>query len=264
MKYSEIIGIEPFFDSTFNMTEEKENYWKQFITNEKFESNLKEIVNVFTSQIGDQHKSIWVQGTYGTGKSHSTSVIKHLLSDDLSDIADYIEKVNAISGVGNTKVFPAWQYNGSVLLSVVDPTYNPISAEFARNLKEQIDPEEESGNGIGIAPIGHFVTITTPVEMTVDVELTLETAVDSEIGEIHQQVEEIIENYFDSVRRQFAQNVRLALYRAKIIELILSNVSEVLNVTDVLLNNSGTDIVYTDEGQIDMQYLPKLGEVTLN
>ena len=93
MKYSEFIGIEPFFDSTFNMTEEKENYWKQFITNEKFESNLKEIVNAFTSLTGDQHKSIWVQGTYGTGKSHSTSVIKHLLSDDIEEITDYVEKL---------------------------------------------------------------------------------------------------------------------------------------------------------------------------
>lgn len=93
MKYSEIIGIEPFFDSTFNMTEEKENYWKKFITNEKFESNLKEIVNTFTSLTGDHHKSIWVQGTYGTGKSHSTAVIKHLLSDDLDDIKDYIDKL---------------------------------------------------------------------------------------------------------------------------------------------------------------------------
>lgn len=58
MKYSEIIEIEPFFDSTFNMTEEKENYWKQFITNEKFESNLKEIVNAFTSLTGD-HTSLF-------------------------------------------------------------------------------------------------------------------------------------------------------------------------------------------------------------
>ena len=49
MQYSKIIGIESFFDSTFNMTEERENYWKQFITNEKFESNLKEIVNAFIS-----------------------------------------------------------------------------------------------------------------------------------------------------------------------------------------------------------------------
>ena len=86
MKYSSVIGIESFFDSTFNMTEERENYWKQFITNEKFESNLKEIVNAFTSPSSDQHKSIWVQGTYGTGKSHSTSVIKHLLCDNVEDI----------------------------------------------------------------------------------------------------------------------------------------------------------------------------------
>ena len=93
MQYSEIIGIEPFFDSTFNMTEERENYWKQFITNEKFESNLKEIVNAFTSSTSDQHRSIWVQGTYGTGKSHSTSVVKHLLSDNLEDVQDYIEKL---------------------------------------------------------------------------------------------------------------------------------------------------------------------------
>ncbi len=94
MQYSKIVGIEPFFDSTFNMTEERENYWKQFITNEKFESNLKEIINAFTSTNSDQHKSIWVQGTYGTGKSHSTSVIKHLLSDDLDSIKDYIEKLS--------------------------------------------------------------------------------------------------------------------------------------------------------------------------
>lgn len=94
MHYSDIIGIEQFFDSTFNMTEERENYWKQFITNEKFESNLKEIVNAFTSSSSDQHKSIWVQGTYGTGKSHSTSVIKHLLSDDFENITDYVEKLS--------------------------------------------------------------------------------------------------------------------------------------------------------------------------
>ena len=209
--------------------------------------------------------------TYQYGEDEETDVeLRNRTKEYLNympyggNIADYIEKVNAISGVGNTKVFPAWQYNGSVLLSVVDPTYNPISAEFARNLKEQIDPEEESGNGIGIAPIGHFVTITTPVEMTVDVELTLETAVDSEIGEIHQQVEEIITEYFNSVRHQFAQNVRLALYRSKITELIMSGISEVINVTDVRLNNTNSDIVYTDEGQIGMQYLPKLGEVTIN
>lgn len=180
------------------------------------------------------------------------------------NIADYIEKVNAIDGVGQTKVFPAWQYNGSVLLSIVDPSFNPVSNEFMALIKEQIDPEENSGGGVGIAPIGHYVTITTPVERTVDVELTLAVQVDAEIGEVHQQVEEIVEAYIDSVRRQYSQNTRLAIYRAKITELIMSGVREVLNVTNILLNNEDADIIYTDEGQIGMQYLPKLGEVVIN
>lgn len=94
MKYSDIIGVDSFFDSTFNMTEEKENYWKQFITNDKFEANLLEIINAFDdSSSVNQHKSVWIQGTYGTGKSHSTSVIKHLLSDNLDEISEYVEKL---------------------------------------------------------------------------------------------------------------------------------------------------------------------------
>ena len=180
------------------------------------------------------------------------------------NISDYIEKVNAINGVGNTKVFPAWQYNGSVLLSIVDPLYNPITDEFANNIKEQIDPESETGQGIGIAPIGHYVTITTPVKKMVKINLNIETEIDSELGEIYEQIQTIINNYFLDVRKSFGQNKRLAIYRAKIIELILKEIPEILNVTNVLLNDLDSDIVYTDEGQLGMQYLPYVSEVIIN
>lgn len=180
------------------------------------------------------------------------------------NIEDYIEKVNAIDGVGNTKVFPAWQQNGSVLLSIVDPQFNPITDEFAKNLKEQIDPEESSGQGIGIAPIGHTVTITTPVEKNVDIELTLKIEKNAIQGEITSEVRTVLQNYIQSIRKQFAQNVSLAVYRSRIIDKLFDNIGELLNVTDVLLNNSDADIIYTDEELIGYQYLPKLGEVTVN
>lgn len=180
------------------------------------------------------------------------------------NIPDYIEKVNSIDGVGNVKVFPAWQYNGSVLLSVVDTTFDPISVEFAKNLKEQIDPDEFTGEGVGIAPIGHYVTITTPVKKYIDVTISLETTIDAEQGEIIQTVNDIIKNYFYEVRKSFAQDVRLGIYRAKIIQLILSNISEVLNVSNVLLNNSDEDIIYTDEGLLEHQYLPYVNEIIIN
>lgn len=181
------------------------------------------------------------------------------------NIADYIEKVNAIDGVGQTKVFPAWQQNGSVLLSVVDGSFDPITNEFKNYLKNLIDPEENSGQGAGIAPIGHYVTITTPVRQNVKVSLTIETVVDADVGEVGDDVRRIINQYFLEIRQSFAQNVKLAIYRARIIDRIFDELSSViLNITDVLLNDVDADIVYTDEGQIGMQYLPYLSEVEIN
>lgn len=178
------------------------------------------------------------------------------------NIEDYIEKVNAIDGVGNTKVFPAWQYNGSVLLSIVDPLYNPITTEFANNLKEQIDPEDSTGEGIGIAPIGHYVTITTPIKKTVDIGLTIEFVNTETIETIKEDVENKIEEYFNTIRQSFGQDVNLTIYRARIIEKVLE-LESVLNVTDVKLNGEMIDITYTDEGLIGYQYLPYVGEVTI-
>lgn len=166
MKYSEIIGIEPFFDSTFNITEEKENYWKQFITNEKFESNLKEIVNAFTSQMSDQHKSIWVQGTYGTGKSHSTSVIKHLLSDDLSDIEDYIEKLVNPQLKGMLKNF---RKNKRIFPVVLKGTYSIVDTEELKYTIQRAVMQQLDEAGISMTVKSDFQAV---IEMLHDKKFT--------------------------------------------------------------------------------------------
>ena len=178
------------------------------------------------------------------------------------NIEDYIEKVNAIDGVGNTKVFPAWQYNGSVLLSIVDPIFNPRTDEFAKNLKEQIDPDEDTGQGVGIAPIGHYVTITTPVKKYVNVSMSVELMNTVTLETIKEDIERKISEYFETVKKSFGQNVNLTIYRARIIEKVLE-LKEVLNVKDVALNGNFTDVTFIDEGLIGYQYLPYMGEVTI-
>lgn len=161
MRYSDIIGIESFFDSTFNMTEERENYWKQFITNEKFESNLKEIVNAFTSSSIDQHKSIWIQGTYGTGKSHSTSVIKHLLSDDIETIEDYVDKLSnpqlkamLLSFRKKERVFPV----------VLKGTYSIVDTEELKYTIQRAVARQLKDAGISITVKSDFQAVIEMLE----------------------------------------------------------------------------------------------------
>ena len=193
-----------------------------------------------------------------------TRVINKLNSLSFGGNIDaYIEKVSGIDGVGTCKVFPAWQYNGSVLLSVVDSSYEPITQSFADRIKEEIDPEESSGQGVGFAPIGHYVTITTPIKSNVKVQFHLDLEADVTIGNVQEECEQKIEEYFNSVRHEFYQDKTLGIYRARIIDKILE-IPEVLNVTDVLLNDVNADITYTDEGLLEHQYLPYVWEVIID
>jgi len=113
MNYSEIIKLYDYFHPVFDLEKETGDYWKQFIPNERFYNVLSTTLNAFTSSEPKNRASLWLQGTYGTGKSHATGVIKHLLYDDLDKISDFLEKFEneqvkfkLINFRKNKKVFP--------------------------------------------------------------------------------------------------------------------------------------------------------------
>ena len=91
MKYEEILGLNNVFQPVFDLENEIEMYWKRFIPNDKFYTVLFSVLNSLESDRPNKRKPIWLQGTYGTGKSHATSVIKHLLFDDQKEIKDFFK-----------------------------------------------------------------------------------------------------------------------------------------------------------------------------
>jgi len=94
MQYKEILELYEYFQPVYDITQESGEYWKQFIPTKGFIEVLEATINSLESQEQKKRKSIWIQGAYGTGKSHATGVIKHLLSDDWDKIQDFVEKLN--------------------------------------------------------------------------------------------------------------------------------------------------------------------------
>ena len=92
MKYSEIIGLQEYFHPVFNLQDEAEGYWKQFIPTTQFYDILRTVLEAIRSTDPKKRLSFWIQGTFGTGKSHAGSVIKHLLCDDMADISEYLKE----------------------------------------------------------------------------------------------------------------------------------------------------------------------------
>lgn len=90
-RYSDAIRIRET-KSAYNIQTEESNEWKNFIPNEQFNEILQKVIGSVSNKVVDEHRSFWLEGTYGTGKSHAVAVIKHLLCDPITEIEDYISE----------------------------------------------------------------------------------------------------------------------------------------------------------------------------
>ena len=119
-RYSDAIRIRET-KSAYNIQTEESNEWKNFIPNEQFNEILQKVIDSVSNKVVDEHRSFWLEGTYGTGKSHAAAVIKHLLCDPIQEIEDYIsveygaDKYSIIREAlyalrENTRLFPVTMY----------------------------------------------------------------------------------------------------------------------------------------------------------
>ena len=92
-KYSDYFSMQDFLPVYDITAELQPNSWKSFIPTQQFETLLQHSLTAITSADPSKRVSIWVRGTFGTGKSHASSVIKHLLCDDKSNIEDYAQSI---------------------------------------------------------------------------------------------------------------------------------------------------------------------------
>ncbi len=77
--------------AAYDIAEEKKGEWTSFIPNEQFDSVLRTVIKSVRGNDIDNHKSFWINGTYGTGKSHAVAVISHLLGDEVDDIRRWVD-----------------------------------------------------------------------------------------------------------------------------------------------------------------------------
>lgn len=88
--YSDIINLRAS-KPAYNIQKEQKGEWDVFIPNDQFNGILNRVIESVFNNNADAHKSFWISGTYGTGKSHAGAVLKHLLCDDFELIRDYID-----------------------------------------------------------------------------------------------------------------------------------------------------------------------------
>ncbi len=91
-KYSDFIHLQNFLP-VYDILDESSSSWQSFIPTTQFDEMLQRSLTAITSTEVSKRKSVWVRGTFGTGKSHASAVIKHLLCDNFDAINSYIDNI---------------------------------------------------------------------------------------------------------------------------------------------------------------------------
>ena len=88
--YRKYFNIDPDYFPAVNedVIKKEPDLWKKYYPHETFVKLLKQMVNVLERK---QKLNIWVEGAYGTGKSHAVLTLKHLLDADNADVEAYFK-----------------------------------------------------------------------------------------------------------------------------------------------------------------------------
>lgn len=173
------------------------------------------------------------------------------------NIADYRGRTEAIEGVGSCKVFPAWDGGGTVRLVITSAEEDVPEQALIEAVQEKIDPPGFQGEGKGIAPIGHVVTVAGVTGVSVDIRFKLEFEPGYSWENLQPQVREAIDMHFQELISQWASSEHIVVREAQIKAAVVG-VTGIEDIEDVTINGASGNLI------LDEECIPILKEVQLN
>lgn len=156
--------------------------------------------------------------------------------------ADYIEKVGKIQGVGGVKVYRAWKGGGTVKVVIINSEWQRPSAEMVNTVQTAIDPTVNAGDGIGIAPIDHVVTVFGVTNQTIKLQTTITYQNGWTFNECKHHIEAAMDAYFLELNQAWDQTDNV-IVRVSQIETRLLNVTGIIDIQDTKINGMQANFV---------------------
>ena len=101
--YKEFLQLESDFVPVFSASSDRTipNKWKSFYPHESFKKIFSLILDTLEKSSNLKNRPIWMSGSYGTGKTFASFVIKHILEDDLSNVENYFQHNAQLAALWN-------------------------------------------------------------------------------------------------------------------------------------------------------------------
>ena len=160
-----------------------------------------------------------------------------------------------------TKVYTAARekkltVGGTVLVTVINSlNFGKAEDVLLQKIQTKLDPEQNAGEGYGLAPIGHVVRVKSaePVEITITTTLTFEEGYGW--NNLKTAIQEAAEAYLLELRKEWADSTNIVV-RISQLETRILGVKGVVDITDTKVNGSANNFNLTE------YQIPVLGGVS--
>lgn len=161
------------------------------------------------------------------------------------NIADYRNNTLEIQGVGGVKVTPAWNGGGTVKVTIIDSTFGSPSDELVSAVQKALDPVGHSGQGYGLAPIGHVVTVDKVESVSVDITTDITYKTGWSWDACASQIKNAVDAFFLEMAEEWDSTDQL-IVRISQLEAKILNCEGVVDIANTKVNGSSSNLYLAD------------------
>lgn len=147
-----------------------------------------------------------------------------------------------------------------IVVAGVDAEHLTIDSELQAKLQNEIDPVGHAGEGYGIAPIGHVVSVVSATATPITVALQLQYKTSNH--EVQVAVEEVIEEYFASLYARWSDDDGLVIAPSILAARLLDDDRLAALIKSIDVVQIGNAVAWANV-PLSWDELPVLEEVTI-
>lgn len=157
----------------------------------------------------------------------------------------YMSRVKELDGVLGCKLERVQAPSDRIRITIIGKDYRSPTEEVVQKIQTAVDPIVNSGEGEGLAPIGHRVQILAVGETTVNIETKITYESDHGYEELKSYIEQAVEDYLLSLRQTWETSETIVV-RVLQIEAAIVSVKGVVDVTGTKINGQEANLQITN------------------
>lgn len=222
----------------------RERYFAS-LTNEAFGGNqtdYKQRVNEIDGIGGCKIVRMWKKG-YNPSLFIPSSAVKTWYESVKNTLTGEVrEWLDSVYTAASEKLLTV---GGTVRVIIISSEYKKPSSVLVDTVQTMLDPEQNAGDGLGLAPVGHVVNVVGVAEKPVDFSAAVTYGSDYSFAILKDTICQTIDDYFMELSEKWDSEESI-IVRISELDTRMMKIKGITDISNIRLNGSGINLTLAE------------------